>query len=65
MKRLLVEIGTEEIPAGYIAPALDHFRQTLGRRLEEARIGFGEIRTFGTPMRLAVDVWTANFGFGI
>ena len=25
MNRLLVEIGTEEIPAGYIAPALASF----------------------------------------
>ncbi len=55
-KPLLVEIGTEEIPAGYIAPALDFFGQTLRRRLEEARIGFGDIRTYGTPMRLAVSV---------
>lgn len=56
MERLLVEIGTEEIPAGYIRPALDFFRRTLERRLSDARIAFGEIHTYGTPMRLAVMV---------
>ncbi|MGD8251471.1 MAG: glycine--tRNA ligase subunit beta, partial [Desulfobacterales bacterium] len=48
MKRLLVEIGTEEIPAGYIAPALDAFQVTTGQKLTEARIAYGSMRTFGT-----------------
>lgn len=55
MERLLVEIGTEEIPAGYIAPALDFFRRTLDRKLRDARISFGEIRTYGTPLRLTIE----------
>ncbi len=56
MENLLLEIGTEEIPAGYIAPALDALRSNLLRRLADARIGHGSARVYGTPRRLAVIV---------
>ena len=51
---LLFEIGAEEIPAGYVAPALAALRQTLTKKLTEARIEFGDARTMGTPRRLAI-----------
>jgi len=53
---LLLEVGTEEIPAGYIRPALDAMAGNIERRLADARIGHGRIRTYGTPRRLAVRV---------
>ncbi len=56
MKKLLLEIGTEEIPAGYIAPALNVFSEKLAQRLDEARIAHGAAQTFGTPRRLTVIV---------
>lgn len=56
MKTLLIEIGAEEIPAGYIEPALDHFRALLLRRLDDARIAHGEARVYGTPRRLTLRV---------
>jgi len=56
MENLLLEIGTEEIPAGYIAPALDAMRSNLLRRLDEARIEHGRAQVYGTPRRLAVRV---------
>lgn len=56
MKTLLLEIGTEEIPAGYIEPALAALASTLAQKLDEARIEHGWVRTFGTPRRLAVMV---------
>jgi glycyl-tRNA synthetase beta chain len=56
MKTLLLEIGTEEIPAGYIEPALAALASTLAQKLAEARIAHGAFRTFGTPRRLAVMV---------
>ena len=56
MKTLLLEIGTEEIPAGYIEPALNALASTLAQKLDEARIAHGAVRTFGTPRRLAVMV---------
>ncbi|MCU0590151.1 MAG: glycine--tRNA ligase subunit beta [Desulfobacterales bacterium] len=56
MKTLLLEIGTEEIPAGYIEPALAALSSTLAQKLDEARVAHGAVRTFGTPRRLAVRV---------
>jgi len=56
MNRLLVEIGTEEIPAGYIHPALESFSSILTKKLNESRIAHGEIHIYGTPRRLAIIV---------
>jgi glycyl-tRNA synthetase beta chain len=56
MKTLLLEIGTEEIPAGYIDPALEAMAAMLAKRLTEARIGHGRITTCGTPRRLTAFV---------
>ncbi|MFZ2630752.1 MAG: glycine--tRNA ligase subunit beta [Desulfosalsimonadaceae bacterium] len=56
MNRLLVEIGTEEIPAGYIQPALKSFSAILVKKMADARIPHGEVHTYGTPRRLAVMV---------
>ena len=56
MDTLFLEIGAEEIPAGYIQPALDAMAQNLLQRLDAARIGHGQARTCGTPRRLAVFV---------
>jgi glycyl-tRNA synthetase beta chain len=56
-KTLLIEIVTEEIPAGYIAPALEAMAAEMGRRLLQARIECaGGTETFGTPRRLALMV---------
>ncbi len=52
----LLEIGTEEIPAGYIPPALDYLKKELSDRLEKNYLLFGGIRTAGTPRRLVVFV---------
>jgi glycyl-tRNA synthetase beta chain len=57
MERLLVEIGAEEIPAGYIQPALDALSSNLMKRLDSARIDHGTAKTYGTPRRLAVEVF--------
>ncbi len=56
MNRLLVEIGTEEIPAGYIQPALESFASILAKKMKESRIAHGEMHIYGTPRRLAVIV---------
>ena len=56
MKTLLLEIGTEEIPAGYIEPALAALASMLAQKLADARIGHGRIQTYGTPRRLSVTV---------
>ena len=56
MQTLLLEIGSEEIPAGYINPALSQLESMLTSKLTEARIGYGRVRTMGTPRRLAVII---------
>jgi glycyl-tRNA synthetase beta chain len=54
MPTLLLEIGTEELPAGYIGPALSWLNDQLAARLEELRLGASGLKTYGTPRRLAV-----------
>ncbi|MEE4355033.1 MAG: glycine--tRNA ligase subunit beta [Desulfococcaceae bacterium] len=56
MNTLLIEIGAEEIPAGYIEPALDAFASLLIKKLDDGRIAHGPHRIFGTPRRLAVEI---------
>ena len=53
---LLLEIGTEEIPAHAMPAILDQLKTLATKALDEARIKFGDIRTLGTPRRLALLV---------
>ena len=55
-KDLFLEIGCEEIPAGFIPKALADMELLLKRELEGARLTFGEIVTLGTPRRLVLAV---------
>ena len=52
----LLEIGTEEIPARFIGPALAQLEKNARNALAEARLTWGEIYTYGTPRRLALLV---------
>jgi glycyl-tRNA synthetase beta chain len=56
MPELLIEIGSEEIPAGYIGLALDYLETELTGFLKNNRLEAGEAKTFGTPRRLVVCV---------
>jgi glycyl-tRNA synthetase beta chain len=56
MRPLLLEIGAEEIPAGYIEPALTAMRSMLAQKLGNARIDHGRIHILGTPRRLTALV---------
>ena len=56
MDNLLLEIGAEEIPAGYIRPALTALSSALLQKLSDARIEHGDAQVYGTPRRLAVNV---------
>ena len=53
---LLFEIGTEEIPASYIPPALEQLSKIATDSLTEHRIPFGDIQTFGTPRRITLAI---------
>jgi glycyl-tRNA synthetase beta chain len=56
MNTLLIEIGCEEIPAGYIVPALNLFKNNILKALGKSRIDHGEAKILGTPKRLALMV---------
>ena len=56
MKPLLIEIVTEEIPAGYIDPALEAMKDLMAKKLSQARIEHGAMEVLGTPRRLALIV---------
>ena len=55
-KELFLEIGTEEIPAGFIPRAMAEMEAMITRELINARLSFGEIKTMATPRRLALVV---------
>ena len=55
-KELLFEIGTEEIPSGYLPPALEDLKAVAGRLLAEQRLAYTALRTLGTPRRLTLLV---------
>ncbi|HOF33865.1 MAG TPA: glycine--tRNA ligase subunit beta [Spirochaetota bacterium] len=49
---LLFEIGSEEIPAGYIPPALENIKKMMSDKLSTARIDFSVIEVYATPRRI-------------
>ncbi|NPB07952.1 MAG: glycine--tRNA ligase subunit beta [Aquificae bacterium] len=49
MNKLLIEIGTEELPASVILPALGFLKERLGSILQAK-----SVKTYGTPRRLAL-----------
>lgn len=53
---LFLEIGTEEIPAGFLPVAMEAMEARIRQELEHARVGFDAVRTFSTPRRLALSV---------
>lgn len=55
-KELVFEIGTEEIPSGYMTPALRDLEAEACRLFQEERIAFSGVRTLGTPRRLVLYV---------
>ncbi|KIE41260.1 MULTISPECIES: glycine--tRNA ligase subunit beta [Geobacter] len=55
-KELFLEIGTEEIPAGFLPKAMADMEAIVTKELENARLAFGEVKTFATPRRLALVV---------
>ena len=52
-KDVLLEIGTEELPAHYMPGALQQLKEAAAAQLTEAHIAYKDIRTMGTPRRLA------------
>ena len=55
-KELLFEIGTEEIPSGYMTSALKDLEAEARGIFKDQRIPFSGVRTFGTPRRLILYI---------
>ncbi len=51
-----MEIGTEEIPAGFIPQALVDLEALVKKELEASRIDFNGVKTLGTPRRLVLVI---------
>jgi glycyl-tRNA synthetase beta chain len=51
---LLLEIGVEELPATFVAQAVEALAGLLESRLRELRLSHGTVRALGTPRRLAL-----------
>ncbi|NUO09785.1 MAG: glycine--tRNA ligase subunit beta [Candidatus Brocadia sp.] len=56
MTDLLFEIGTEEIPAGYITPALNQMEILCAERAKKHRLAAQSLYCAGTPRRLTLFV---------
>ncbi len=53
-KELFIELGTEELPAGEVLPAVEALRDGLIGRLAELRLNPGPATVYCTPRRLVV-----------
>jgi glycyl-tRNA synthetase beta chain len=53
---LLLEIGVEELPYQFIAPALAVLKDSAEQMLKDQRLSFQSARTLGTPRRLTLVV---------
>jgi glycyl-tRNA synthetase beta chain len=53
---LLFELGCEEIPAKFLARALEELPGLAGKRLADARLQHESLRALGTPRRIALEV---------
>jgi len=56
MNRVILEIGTEEIPALYVENILNDLKKLIKNSLEELKIPFEEIKVYGTPRRLVAYI---------
>ena len=56
MATFLLEVGTEELPAGFVASAIEQWRSRIPASLAEQFLTPTAISVYGTPRRLAVVI---------
>jgi glycyl-tRNA synthetase beta chain len=56
VSRLVLEVGTEAIPAGYVPPALAALESRARAALEEARLPVLQVAARGTAKRLVLEI---------
>ncbi len=55
-KELLLEIGTEEIPAAFLPKAMADMDELIRKALNSERVRYGQVTTMSTPRRLFLCV---------
>ena len=55
-RTLLIEVGTEDLPARYVLPLADALRDGITQGLSSRGLAMGEVLRYATPRRLAVLV---------
>lgn len=56
MSKYLLEIGTEEIPYRFMQNTLEQMKDNMQELLNENRVNYEKISTFGTPRRLVLFI---------
>ena len=56
MTKYLLEIGTEELPYKFIPSAMEQLKEQFYKKLEDNRVKFENIITYGAPRRLCVII---------
>jgi glycyl-tRNA synthetase beta chain len=54
MPAFLLEVGTEELPAGFLSGAINQWKQSIPNALKENNLETDSIEVYGTPRRLAL-----------
>lgn len=53
---LLLEIGTEELPYGFVEPTLKSLEEVVAFHFTSDRLSYGSVKVYGTPRRLVLVV---------
>lgn len=56
MNKVLLEIGTEEIPSHYIDKAIKDLKNSTVHELQQLNLKYSHVSTYGTPRRLIVYI---------
>ena len=56
MNNALLEIGTEHLPARFLLPTLEQLKNNAAAILQEHRLKYAGLRTFGTYRKLALEI---------
>ena len=56
MATFLLEVGTEELPASFVAGAIAQWNDRVEASLQQERLAPETVRVYGTPRRLAISV---------
>ena len=56
---LLIELGTEDLPARYVQPLTQALAQGIGGGLSKRGVAIGESRSFATPLVVSNDLVAA------